>query len=145
MKKRDQREYYKEYYKRNREKLLENAKKYYKENKEACDARYYRNRTPEKDIFYKAKQRARDFGHEFNLELSDIVIPDTCPILGIKIYKSKGNMAYHSPTLDRRDNSKGYVKGNVFVISNKANRCKSDLTPEEIKAMYYYVFGLEQE
>jgi hypothetical protein len=37
-----------------------------------------------------------------------------------------------SPTLDRIDNSKGYIVGNVWVISMRANRLKSDATVDEL-------------
>ena len=44
-----------------------------------------------------------------------------------------------SPSLDRIDNSKGYIKGNVAVISNKANKYKSDMTIENIEKLASYV------
>lgn len=123
--------------------LREYAKEYYRQNKDAHRARTYRNRTPERSIFYAARVRAKKSGLEFNITLEDIKIPEFCPVLGIPLAKSKGKLSDGSPILDRRDNSLGYVKGNVFVISNKANRCKSDLTFEEIEALYRYVSGLE--
>jgi hypothetical protein len=44
-----------------------------------------------------------------------------------------------SPTLDRIDNAKGYVKGNVCVISKKANTMKNNATPEEVWKLSEYV------
>jgi hypothetical protein len=44
-----------------------------------------------------------------------------------------------SPTLDRIDNAKGYVKGNVCVISKKANTMKNNATPEEVRKLSEYV------
>ena len=36
---------------------------------------------------------------------------------------------------------KGYVKGNVFVISNRANIVKSDASKEEIALILKYMEG----
>jgi hypothetical protein len=60
-------------------------------------------------------------------------LPVTCPILGVKIdYAAKRTLNAFSPTLDRIDNKKGYVPGNVRVISHRANRLKQDATPVEL-------------
>ena len=68
---------------------------------------------------------------EFNIELIDIIIPEMCPILGIKLNKSNNTTSPNSPSLDRIDSSKGYIKGNVIVISHRANTIKSNGTAEE--------------
>ena len=44
-----------------------------------------------------------------------------------------------TPTLDRIDNSKGYVQGNVAWISFRANQAKSDTTAEEIRGLAEYI------
>lgn len=82
-------------------------------------------------IQYLAKQR----GMDFNIDFEDVIIPEVCPILGIPIVSgiqtgSGGNM--NSASLDRIDNNKGYIKGNVQVISHKANSMKFTATPEEL-------------
>jgi hypothetical protein len=81
------------------------------------------------------KSRAKAFGKDFNLDHSDIVIPDFCPVLGIPLSLNNNGAGYHSnsPSLDRIDNSKGYVKGNVRVISARANLLKNDATIEELE------------
>lgn len=68
----------------------------------------------------------------FNLEPKDIVIPTECPVLGIPLKRGEGAITDHSPTLDRITPEKGYVRGNVLVISNKANRMKSTATSQEL-------------
>jgi len=45
----------------------------------------------------------------------------------------------HSPSLDRIDNSKGYTKDNVMVISFRANNIKKDANLQELKALVRYL------
>jgi hypothetical protein len=52
-------------------------------------------------------------------------MPDYCPILGIPLFPGKGHSWSFSPTLDRVDNTLGYVPGNVWIISALANQMKS--------------------
>lgn len=85
-------------------------------------------------ILYSAKQRARVYNLPFDLILSDIVIPEYCPVLNIKlsINKKTGNRD-SSPSLDRVIPEKGYVKENVVIISLRANRIKNNANLEELK------------
>ena len=90
---------------------------------------------PERYMVNSARNRAKKNNVYFDLKPSDIVIPDVCPVLGIPIgIRSTGKQGSEddSASLDRFDNNKGYVKDNVFVISWKANRIKSNGTYEEI-------------
>ena len=83
-----------------------------------------------------AKKRAKKKGFEFNLELFDIPqILDLCPVLGIPIIINEGKTAPsdNSPSLDRIDSTKGYIKGNIRIISNRANRIKADATVDELR------------
>lgn len=86
----------------------------------------------ERSLWYPAKKRAKLKGIEFNIDITDIVIPEFCPILGIRLERGKGTVSPSSPTLDRIVQSKGYVKGNVHVVSYRANSMKNDASPEEI-------------
>ena len=117
----------------NRSKLLENQKVWAKNN-------------PEKSMFMKTRLRAKKKGIEFNIENTDIQIPETCPILNISIFrefkgggnKNKGPRE-NSPSIDRLDNAKGYVKGNIQIISHKANVMKNSASPEELLKFAYWV------
>jgi len=87
-------------------------------------------------MLYSAMQRARNEQIPFNLTIEDIVIPSHCPILGIPLFYSDGkHFNNNSPSLDKHIPSLGYVKGNVSVISMKANNLKRDGTKDEIVAV----------
>ena len=83
-------------------------------------------------MWNRAKTRARNHNLDFNIEVSDIIIPKICPILEVPIEIGTKDDYEYSPSLDRIDNSKGYVKGNVWVISKKANSMKNSATQEEL-------------
>jgi hypothetical protein len=87
---------------------------------------------PEWTMLSGARCRARKYGLAFNIEVSDICIPKTCPILGIELKKGLGRISEASPSIDRIRPERGYVKGHIVVISNRANRIKNDATLEEI-------------
>ena len=106
-----------------------------KEEKDKVYCSEYRKRHLNRNLHRAAKARSKKRGYEFELGYDDIVIPEFCPILGIPLQSgiksgSGGNM--NSPSLDRIDNTKGYIKGNVQVISHKANSMKFTATPEEL-------------
>lgn len=65
------------------------------------------------------------------------MIPTHCPILGIPVYPMVGNKGggAHSPSIDRIIPERGYVPGNIVIISNRANRLKSDATIDELRAI----------
>jgi len=89
----------------------------------------YLLRDPQRRIWKAAKDNAKKAGIEFNIEKSDIVIPEVCPVFGKPFVY--GDRRW-SASIDRIDSDKGYVKGNIQIISNLANRMKSDASPEEL-------------
>lgn len=95
-------------------------------------------KNPENRILLSAKHRAKKKGLDFNLELKDIEIPAVCPALGIPL-KFKGERFYDSPSLDRTDNKKGYIKGNIEVISGRANMLKRNASLEELSLLVDYL------
>lgn len=88
----------------------------------------FRLKNPERTMFIAAKNRAKEKNLDFNLELSDILIPEFCPILEVQLVPK----TEYAPSLDRINPIKGYVKGNVQVISRKANIMKNNATKEEL-------------
>jgi hypothetical protein len=96
-------------------------------------------------MLQNARVRARRAGVPFTITVNDIVIPTHCPILGIPLFPKQGRGGgENSPSLDRVHNSRGYVPGNVIVISNRANRLKSDATVEELRDIASFYATLRQ-
>jgi hypothetical protein len=100
--------------------------------------------TRQRLLFSQAIRRARRRGIRDNIQFQDMVWPTHCPVLGIKIdylspegFRARGRPDL--PSIDRIDASRGYVKGNVYVISARANRIKSNATIDEIRALLGYM------
>ena len=144
--------YRKKYYLDNKASFIARAKSWAENNKDRRKAialkwarehaidRYkaetkYRKAKPHKYLLALAGRRAKKLGREFTIDLSDIVIPTLCPLLGIEINIYADKIDYH-PSVDRIDPKKGYVKGNVWIISQRANRIKSDCDPDELLMIY---------
>jgi hypothetical protein len=71
------------------------------------------------------------------ITIHDIVIPEFCPLLGIRLEPGKGTGGAKaaSPSLDKIRPELGYVPGNVWVISHRANVIKSDATLSELRML----------
>ena len=80
----------------------------------------------------RAKARAKETGVPFSIEPADVVIPARCPVFGEPLRRAVGTPDDWSPELDRIEPAKGYVRGNVVVLSRRANRMKNDATIGEI-------------
>ena len=106
--------------------FLKKKQEYYKE---------YRRKDKTTSMIYTAKHKAKKYGIPFNITKEDIEIPEYCPLLGIKLKVDSFKVIDESPSLDRVIPKNGYVKGNVWVISNKANRIKNDATIQEIETL----------
>jgi hypothetical protein len=101
----------------------------------------YRMATPEnklKWLFSCAKSRSKKRGITFNITVKDLPpIPECCPVfpwIKLSLYFGGGHRE-NVPSIDRINNKKGYVKGNVRIISLRANRLKSNATLQELKAL----------
>ena len=106
-----------------------------------CNTARVTGQTPEQRMYRRAKVRAKLRGHEFSIELHDIVIPEVCPILGmpLKVHVGRSGGAPYSPALDRIDNTKGYIPGNVMVMSHLANQMKSSATNKQLRTFADWV------
>lgn len=85
-----------------------------------------------------ARDRARRRGLEFDLTIDDIHIPDLCPVFKVPLSTNASRPCGFSPSLDRIDPTIGYVRGNVIVVSYRANRLKSDASLLELLAVASY-------
>jgi hypothetical protein len=128
-------EYDKEYRKTDKVQSLYKSRQYIARKSE------YQRRRKEEDpriwMLVSAKARAKKLGLPFDITIDDIVIPETCPYLGIPLMRKEceeGDSGFwkHSPSLDRIIPELGYVKGNIEVISMKANAMKSNASIEEL-------------
>lgn len=92
-------------------------------------------------ICRRARGHAKERGIEFSLTLQDLLpLPTHCPVLGYELVylvsrDDQGHVLPHSASLDRIDSTKGYIPGNVQIISWRANRIKADATVEELKSV----------
>lgn len=86
-------------------------------------------------LFYEAKRRAKKQGLAFDLSVSDITIPEKCPVFGVDLLARPKTSWDHTPSIDRIKPTLGYVRGNVWVISLRANMMKRDATPEELELL----------
>jgi ribosomal protein L37E len=105
--------------------------------------RYWMGKTVLKrreQIISGARSRAKVKGIEFSITVQDLEWPEICPVLGIQLnYFAKMTERPFSPSLDRLDPKQGYVKGNVFVISNRANTIKNDASVEDLQKVLAYI------
>lgn len=153
------REAVRKYREKNRDKINERARQYYAANKdmllERCKtyraspdynekqrrwSREDRRQNPEKSLHRSCRKRSLKSGLDFDIDISDIVIPEKCPILEEPLMYCGPDRLYW-PTVDRIDNTKGYVKGNVRVISYKANMMKCDMLLWQVENLIAYMKG----
>lgn len=81
-------------------------------------------------IFLNSKHRATLGNIKFTITREDITFTEKCPYLNIKM-EYKGDRST-SPSLDRINNTKGYIPDNVKVISTLANMVKRTLSIEDL-------------
>lgn len=105
----------------------------------ATQKKEWKKKNPQSVLITLAKHRAKKLNIPFNLSPEDIIIPEYCPALGIKLYAGLGKIIDNSPTIDRIKPSLGYIKENIVIISHKANRIKNNASLEELKKVLDYV------
>lgn len=105
----------------------------------------YRRREPKRAWATAALHNSRRRASERNIpwaltrEAIESLLTDSCPALGIGLKYEPGPLADNSPTLDRRDPSRGYLPDNIVVLSSLANRIKTNATAEQVRAVLVYM------
>lgn len=117
----------------------EKARRSFRKNKSSHRDRYQKN--PEIKMYQNLKARAKNEGIKFEIDVEDIIIPETCPVLGIPLipFSSSDN----SPSVDKFYPEKGYIKGNIFIISKRANRIKSNAYSDEVEKLLNWMRLIE--
>jgi hypothetical protein len=125
---------------------LRDRKKYWKKNRGRFVQRRkdeYEALNTERRMFRAARCRALRDGIPFTILPEDIVIPEFCPVLGLRLERAKGKATASSPSLDKIIPSLGYVRGNIWVISHRANTLKHDATLEELEKLVIALRNLQ--
>jgi hypothetical protein len=105
----------------------------------AAALREWCRKNPEKALLQNARRRAKAKGIPFDLVHTDLMpLPTHCPVLGIKLEygPGRGRKLYENraaASLDRIHNHLGYVKGNVIIVSLRANLLKGQATIDELQ------------
>ena len=110
----------------------------YEKNKEAYKlrAKKWKEMNPHRAFFLAKRSHARQDGVEFTLDMDDLDWPTHCPVFGtLLLYNQGGRGNPNGASVDRIDNSRGYVAGNVAIISRRANTMKHNAGVEDIKAL----------
>jgi len=129
-----------EHYALNREAKIAAVKAWRAANPERCLA-HYRKAQGARRLFLTARARAKKFEIPFDIVVDDIVIPKFCPALWIELRYNDKHHGDDSPSLDRIVPALGYVRGNIAVISIRANRIKTDAKIEEIEKVIAWLRG----
>lgn len=127
-------------------KTIKNKDRYPYEQERQAHAKYVqsqREREPIKSMYNNAKSSAKRRGIMFTITLEEFtsmcLSTEKCPVFGNPLVYScvtnDGKANDNRASLDRIDSSIGYIPGNVWLLSWRANRLKSDSTLDELKAL----------
>ena len=117
--------------------------------------RMHKKNTIGHDNFFKEristlKKRSKyKYKKEFNVTWQDLkeIFPkdNRCPIFKTSFVTGKKYSRKLWPSVDRIDNNKGYTKGNIIWVSNKANGIKGEATADELIHLGKFYKELERE
>ena len=93
--------------------------------------------------FTTKRCQSKHTGYEWTIQFGQIYWPAHCPILGLELNYFAESRMENSVSFDRTNNKKGYIPGNVKIISWRANRIKNDGTSEEHYKIAEYLDTLD--
>lgn len=96
---------------------------------------HWRDSNPEKWAAQRARTNAKSRGISFDLSYKDIEIPEVCPVFGVPFQRKTD----YAASVDRIDNTKGYTRDNIQVISRLANLMKNSASKEQLIAFAKWV------
>lgn len=106
-----------------------------KECRKLSSKSQWKNKAYIKKIYDRAKTRATRKKRDFNIDIEDIIIPEMCPVFNVPLIEE----TEYAPSIDRINSSKGYVKGNIQILSKRANLLKNNATLEELKLIVSFL------
>src|SRR5258706_2928285 len=102
-----------------------------------------RNSNPLVLLFAWARYRAKKREIEFSLSPDDIIVPECCPCCGVKLAFMSRDARRFQPSdamsLDRIDNSKGYIPGNAAILCWGCNDRKGTSSLEQLRALVKWI------
>lgn len=129
--------YNKQYQEKHRVKSRAYGLRYHREHRDQ-KLQYLKDRRrddPLKYMLHAAQQRAGKAGIKFDLRRNDIEMPDRCPIFGTILIYGGNQREDNSASLDRINPLEGYIPGNCWIISDRANRIKNDASIDDLRAV----------
>ena len=95
---------------------------------------------------HSARSRAKVRGIECSITQEYIysIAPDRCPVFNTPfIFTGNKVQNSESPSIDRIDVTKGYIEGNIVIISMKANSIKNAYKADDIAKVSKWLKGIE--
>jgi hypothetical protein len=93
-------------------------------------------------IYYSARRKKVAVGFPNVAALAAHVMaiaPARCPVFDVPFVERGAGFSKWSPSIDKIDPAKGYVPGNIQVVSLFANCMKRDATKEQLRAFARWV------
>jgi hypothetical protein len=84
------------------------------------------------------RKRCKDKNLEFNLTVADVrrlIVAKRCYYTGVVLKRGEVQDTTCNWSIDRKDPTKGYIKGNVVASDIRVNRLKANLTKQEISRL----------